>query len=219
MRRIRTYESIAVRALRNGDTKAAGEWVRRALPTINPEQLPAPVIRHPLEFICFPLYRSGKVGLCLHVWPESGETSSPVVHAHSWDLWSYVVCGTAFNQMVDIREEPERPEHALYAITSVGTIDEVRATGRRVTSAPRSRQAISAGQIYRISSGLFHRSGHQGLTVTLVLGEQHEERENLVLGPLDGCPRHDAPRETCSPDEARALLQCIAAYCHTDIRC
>lgn len=210
MHRTRTHESVAVRALRDGDTRAVGEWVRRTLPTVAPERLPAPVVRHPLEFVCFPLHRSGAVGLCLHVWTEADETSSPVIHAHSWDLCSYVVHGTALNQMVDIRDEPDRPKYGLYTVTSLGTTDEVRATGRHVTYAPGKWQEIQAGQIYRMSAGLFHRSGHRGLTATLVLGEQHEGVDNLVLAPLDGPPRPDAPRETCSPDEARALLKRIA---------
>ncbi len=207
MHRIRTHEDVAVRALRDGDTRAVGEWVRRTLPALAPERLPAPVVRHPLEFVCFPLHRSGSVGLCLHVWAQEDETSSPVIHAHSWDLSSYVVRGTALNQMVDIRDEAERPEYRLYAVTSVGTTDEVRPTGRHVTHTPGTWQEIRAGQIYRMAAGLFHRSGHRGLTATLVLGEQHEGVDNLVLGPLDGSPRPEAPRETCAPEVARALLK------------
>lgn len=210
MHGIRTDESVAVRALRDGDTRAVGAWIRRTLPAVSPERLPAPVVRHPLEFVCFPLHRSGRVGLCLHVWAEDDETSSPVIHAHSWDLCSYVVHGTALNQLVDVRDEPERPEYALYTVTSLGRTDEVRATGRHVTFTPGDRQAIRAGQIYRMSAGLFHRSGHRGLTATLVLGEQHEGVDNLVLAPLDCPPRSDAPRETCTPGEARALLERVA---------
>ncbi|MER5752356.1 hypothetical protein [Streptomyces sp. NPDC002088] len=219
MHRIHTHESVAVRALRNGDTETIGGWLRDTLPTVVPEQLPAPVVRHPLEFICLPLYRYGKVGLCLHVWPDTPDTpdtdepSSPIVHAHSWDLWSYVVCGTALNQIMAVRDETETPEHGLYAVTSAGGVDEVRATGRLVTCLPGKQQEVHAGQIYELSSGLFHRSGHRGLTVTLVLGEQREGLDNLVLGPLDGYPWHDSPRESCSPDEARALLKLIAMHC------
>lgn len=202
-------ESPAESALRNGDAEAAGAWVRSALPALGPEALAAPAVRHPLEFVCLPLHRSHRVGLCLHVWTGSGEVSSSVVHAHSWDLWSYVVQGTVLNQIVDVRDEPEAPDFELYTVASTGTKDEVRTSGRRVVHAPRPRQEVPAGRIYRITSGLFHRSGHRGPTATLVLGEQHEGLENLFLGPLNGYRGANSSRVRCSPAEVRALLRAI----------
>ena len=214
MPRTPTNESVAAQALRDGDTEVIGSWVRNALPAVVPERLAAPVVRHPLEFICLPLHRSGKVGLCLHVWPENDDTTSPVIHAHSWDLWSYVVCGTVQNQIVSIHDEADTPDYGLYTVTSTtGGVDEVQATGRLVTCVPRQRKDVRSGQIYRLPAGLFHRSGHRGMTATLVLGEQHEGRENLILGPLNGYPWHDSRREECSPDEARELLRRVVMRC------
>lgn len=203
-----------VRALHRGDGRAAGEWLRTTLPRIDPAGaagLAGPAVRHPLEFVCLPLWREGTSGLCLHVWPGDGHDSSPVVHAHSWDLWSYVVCGTVVNEVMRVRDDGTDPGHGLYAVTSRGRVDEFRDTGRRVVCAPGERQEIPAGQVYRLSSGRFHRSGHQGFTATLVLGEQREGLENLVLGPLGGHRWHDLPRETCSPRETRRLIERVTA--------
>ncbi|MGW1076533.1 hypothetical protein [Streptomyces sp. NPDC002537] len=209
MPKIRTDEGGVIRALRNGNAEEVGVWVQDALLAIVPERLPASAVRHPLDFVCLPLYRNGRSGLCLHIWPEAEEEMSPVVHAHSWDLWSYVVCGTVFNQLMSVHDEIDEPEHRVYGATSAGGVDEIRATGRLVTCAPEVLQQVHAGQIYQLPSGLFHRSGHQGVTATIVLGEHYEDRDNLVLGPVDAEPGADLPREACSPDEARELLKRI----------
>jgi hypothetical protein len=204
-----TPEDVIIPALRDGDAATVREWARRALRAVVPGRPPAPATQHPLEFTCLPLYRHGDSGLCLHVWPQDEETVSPVVHSHSWDLWSYVLCGTVFNQVVTVSDCAKRPEHRLYGARSVGRVDEIRATERLVACTPRAPQEILAGQIYRLSSGVFHRSGHRGLTATIVLGEHHAERENLVLGPLDVEPRPDLPRVVCSPHEVRDLVRRI----------
>ncbi|MER5467112.1 hypothetical protein ABZX90_11160 [Streptomyces sp. NPDC002935] len=204
-----TPEDVIIPALRDGDAATVGEWAWCALRTVVPGRTTAPAVRHPLEFTCLPLYRHGHSGLCLHVWPQDEEMVSPVVHAHSWDLWSYVLCGTVFNQVVTVSDCAERPEHRLYEARSVGRVDAIRATERLVSCTPQAPQEIPVGGIYRLSSGVFHRSGHRGLTATIVLGEHHAERQNLVLGPLDAAPRPDLPRVACPPHEVRDLVQRI----------
>lgn len=204
-------EGSVIRALQDGDATTVGKWARELLFSAAPEQLPAPAVRHPLDFICLPLYRCGEKGLCLHVWEEGGEVVSPVVHAHSWDLWSYVWCGTILNQVMAVNDESESPEYRLYKAENVDGVDVIRATGSLVACTPEAPQEIQAGQIYRMASGVFHRSGHRGLTATIVLGEHHEGRDNLVLGPVNGEPRNELPREACSPQEIRDLLQRIPA--------
>ncbi|MFB7508641.1 hypothetical protein [Streptomyces broussonetiae] len=209
MRKTPIPEDVITPALRDGDTATVRQWAWRALHAVVPGRLAAPAVRHPLEFTCLPLHRHGDSGLCLHVWPQDEETVSPVVHAHSWDLWSYVVCGTVFNQVVTVRDDPERPAHRLYEARSVGRVDEIRATQRLVACTPQASEEIPAGRIYRLPSGVFHRSGHRGLTATIVLGEHHEGRKNLVVGPLDAAPRPDQPRVACPPHEVRTLVQLI----------
>ncbi|MEU1179710.1 hypothetical protein ABZ464_19010 [Streptomyces sp. NPDC005820] len=206
MLRTRTHEQDVVRALRDGDVEAVENWIRTVLPTVVTGELPAPVVRHPLEFVCVPLRRDGELGLCMHVWPQDEEDSSPVVHAHSWDLWSYVLCGTVFNDVMHVRDDSAAPEFGLFAVTSTSRGDEFRATGRLVTCEPSERQEIAAGQVYRLASGRFHRSGHRGFTATLVLGEHREGLDSLVLAPPGGHPSPPRPRERCAPDEVRHLM-------------
>lgn len=203
-----TLEDV-VQALRDGDAATVRIWAWRALHGVVRGRSPALAVKHPLDFTCLPLYRHGDSGLCLHVWPQDEETVSPVVHAHSWDLWSYVLCGTVFNQVVTVNDRAEHPEHRLYRARNVGRIDEIRATARLVACTPRVPQEIPADGIYQLSSGVFHRSGHRGLTATIVLGQHHAERENLVVGPLDAEPGPDLPRVACPSHEVRDLVRRI----------
>jgi hypothetical protein len=129
-------ERDVAQELREGRARPVGEWVRTALPEIDPERLPGRVVRHPLEFICVPLWREGKLGLCLHVWPWHESKTSPVVHAHSWDLWSYVVCGTIVNDVMSVRDDVEGGEFGLHVVTSRGRVDAFQETGRLVACSP-----------------------------------------------------------------------------------
>lgn len=199
---------IVIQALRDGDVAVLRRWVFEALPELDPEHLPAPAVRHPLEFVCLPLHRDDRHGLCLHVW-EGDQSVHPVSHAHSWELWSYVFRGTVFNQIVNVHDAVENPESRLYEVKSVGAVDEIRATGRLVKYSLDSLQEVRTGHMYRLAAGRFHRSGHRGLTATIVLGEHHEGRDNLILGDIDGEPPGSAPRTLCSAEEVRRLLRIL----------
>lgn len=64
-------------------------------------------------------------------------------------------------------------------------------------------------EICRLTAGLFHWSGHRGLTATIVLAEHHDELGDLVLGDLDGDRRLVTRRSRCSAEEVRALLRLV----------
>jgi hypothetical protein len=204
---IRTPD-IALSAIRNGNAATVDRWAREMLPDLVSDDLPAPAVRHPLDFSCVPLHRGRRQGLCLHVWPD-GCDPAPTVHAHSWDLWSHVLHGTVLNQVMSVRDDDEAPESRVYEVRTVEGVDSIRATGRTVSCVPQDSQEVHAGQIYRLSAGLFHWSGHRGLTATIVLAEHHKELGNLVLGDLDGDRRLVRPRSHCSAEEVRALLRLV----------
>jgi hypothetical protein len=201
---IRTPEAV-IRALRDGHVAALQRWIFEVFPRLAPEQLPAPAVRHPLEFVCLPLHRDDRYGLCVHVW-EGDRSVHPVSHAHSWDLWSYVFRGTIFNQTMSVHDEAKDPESRVYEVKSVGAVDEIRATGRLVRHSLGRLQEVHTGHIYQLPAGRFHRSGHHGPTATIVLGEHDKDRDNLILGDIDGEPWTSTPRRLCSTEEVRHLL-------------
>src|SRR5215813_9920923 len=202
-----TSEPGVVQALRDGDVAAVRLWTLNTLPEIIPEHLPAPAIQHPLGFACLPLHRSDEHGICLHVWEENGGYTDHIVHAHSWDLWSYVFRGAIFNEIVRVDDEAENPVKRVYEVASGGRKDQIRATERLVKYVRSYVQEIRPGQMYRLPAGMFHRSWHRGLTATIVLGEHQKGLSNLALAGLDGESLTSAPRDLCSSENARKLLR------------
>lgn len=174
-----------------------------------------PGVRHPLGFVCVPLHRGADAGLCLHMWPARAEdhadpTTSPV-HAHSWDLLSWVVCGRLGNQIISVRDEPDRPTHRLFQVVSAPGGDELRATDRLVTCVPGEPEWTGAGRPYTMPAGAFHATATPpyGTAASLVLALSRPGAADLSLGGLTlqshRVRRHDnPPGETI--DMARAVL-------------
>jgi len=209
MPRTRIAEIDAVRALRYGDSTAVDRWARLLVAEVISGRRVAEAVRHPLEFICMPLYRDDSRGLCLHLWEGDGKSVSPVVHAHSWDLWSYVLSGTVFNEHFTVEDETEYSCCRIYEVENVGAVDEICATDRLVSHSRRRLEEIPRGKIYRLAAGEFHCSGHDGLTATIVLGEHHAGMRDLALGLADRFPAAGR-RESCGQEEVRALLRRLA---------
>ncbi|MBG0829616.1 hypothetical protein HS041_17760 [Planomonospora sp. ID67723] len=203
------HEAGAVRALREGDVEGIGGWARQAVTELCTGRRRIEAVRHPLEFVCVPLHRDGLAGLCLHLWEGDEERTCPVAHAHSWDLWSYVLSGTVFNEILDVRDDATRRGRRLYRVDSLDGVDEIRPTERFVTSACERLEEVPAGRVYRLEAGRYHRSGHRGATATVVLGEHRPGAYNLVLGPPAG--RSSAGRrEPCPAEEVLPLLDSLA---------
>ena len=60
---------------------------------------------HPLGFTCLPVIREGRYGVCVHAWLPGQQVARPTtsaVHAHSWDLVSYVLIGRLRNELPDV---------------------------------------------------------------------------------------------------------------------
>ncbi|MET8048980.1 MULTISPECIES: hypothetical protein [unclassified Streptosporangium] len=198
-----------VRALRDGDTVSLRRWARDTIAELCSGRRSIKAVRHPLEFVCLPLRRDGLTGLCLHLWEGEGEEVYPVVHAHSWDLCSYVLSGTVFNEIFEIRDDAARRGHRLYQVDSSDGVDEARFTERFVTSVRERLEEVPEGRVYRLAAGQYHRSGHRGRTATVVLGEHRPGVHNLVLGPLDG-ELSTSRRESYPADRVLALLRPLA---------
>ncbi len=63
-------------------------------------------VRHPLGFLCFPVLRGDNLGVCVHIWTEGvrAEPTTSPMHAHSWDLVSYVLYGTVRNDIIELTD-------------------------------------------------------------------------------------------------------------------
>jgi len=181
-------------------------WAIETLSDIQDGRLPLTAIRHPLGFLCFPVERTGDYGVCIHVWLPGLSVAAPVtslVHAHSWDLLSHVLCGSVRNETLRVMPEPDRPSHRLYEIRSQGAVDEIRPTPGLVRAQPHADQEFKPGESYTLPAGAFHSTliPSDEWAATVALGRTAPGGIDLSLGPIDGASRHHLTRETCGPEE------------------
>lgn len=185
-----------------------------------------PGVAHPLGFVCVPLHRGAGVGLCLHMWPAGGARAGPTtsqVHAHSWDLLSWVVCGCLGNQIIAVRDDAEHPTHRLFQVRSGDAGDELRATDRLVTCEPGRPEWTGAGRPYRIPAGAFHATATppHGHAASIVLARDRPGTADLSLGGL-GLDTHRVRRRNSLPGEtidvARAVLDQMLDERPPDVR-
>ncbi|HEY2762762.1 MAG TPA: hypothetical protein VGJ13_01895 [Pseudonocardiaceae bacterium] len=171
-------------------------------------------IRHPLGFVCLPVQRRGRYGICVHLWteqrPEPDLTTSPV-HSHSWDLLSYVLYGEVGNQLVRIVDTSVAPTHRLFEVLSDGDTDVIRPTQRLVRCEPGPVQSTAAGGTYRLAAGEFHMTVVPGEAeaATVVLGRARADVVDLSLGDL-GTSGHRVPRRRCTEPETAHAAELVA---------
>ena len=104
-------------------------------------------VLHPLGFLCIPAQRSGEHGICVHVWTPALQPTitTSQVHSHSWDLTSYVLYGTLFNQRIRVAEAGAAATHRIFEVRSRGDRDELHATTRLVSCEPEPTREYGAG--------------------------------------------------------------------------
>lgn len=183
--------------LRCGGTRdAARDSVAGVLEDIASGEEELRAVLHPLGFLCLPLVRDGPRGVCVHLF-ESGSSAEPAaapMHAHSWELYSFVLYGRVVNLPVSIRDRVREPTHRVFEVHSEPTgVDELRPTSRLVRSEPGPGHTSSSGDTYSVSAGEFHATvvARGQPTATLVLGRSLPGHTDLFLGPL-----HDRGRRT-----------------------
>jgi hypothetical protein len=160
-------------------------------------------VRHPLGFVCLPLERAGERGVCVHVWSAqltAGRATISTVHAHSWDLVSYVLYGALRNELVDVADDPEVPTHRLCEISSDAAGDEIRSTGRLVRRGARVSEVHQQGDVYGMPAGVFHETVPEGETATVALGSGRPGAVDLALGDLH-TGTHRIRRQVCDRQE------------------
>lgn len=148
-------------------------------------------VRHPLGFLCLPLLREGRRGICVHLFePDArAEPGAAPMHAHSWELRSHVLYGLVANLPVRVRDGGAAPTHRVFEVHSgADGVDEIRPTSWLVRSEPGPELVSAGGDTYTLAAGEFHATvvAPERPAATLVLGLSLPGRVDLSLGPLDG---------------------------------
>lgn len=166
-------------------------------------------VRHPLGFVCIPMHRGRRHGICIHLWTPSlyfGRPTTSAIHAHSWDLRSYVLCGTVMHVPVELDYLDRRPTHRICTVTSSGRVDTIEPT-EHTASVRRSRnEAINSGTTYLLPAHRYHSTNVDGLAVTVVFAE-HNIGPEYTLGPLTAT-RHSLPRSVFDLTE-RSIIESL----------
>jgi hypothetical protein len=172
---------------------------------------PVRAVRHPLGFTCLPVVRDGADGVCVHWWHGvDTDLTTEAIHAHSWDLLSFVLCGALRNEAVSVVDDELSPTHRVFEVHSQpGGRDEIRGTGRTVRIGSRESGRNGAGSSYRVRSGEFHASELVAAEVaTLVFGRTLPGAVDLTLAPL-GAADHATRRQTCDATRTRQVARTV----------
>jgi hypothetical protein len=210
------YENLE----RRGVGDCVPRLTRQLLWEVAGGKLPITAIRHPLGFTCLPVLRHGKRGICVHFWsPRLAQacTTTSVVHAHSWDLVSYVLFGQIRNEVmrVSASESPQMGAgdvtYRVFEVYSQGDLDEIRATSRLVRCHEEPPEISSAGETYTVPAGTFHATDiPPGIeTATVALGTSRAGFTDLSLGPI-ATPAHRVWRQQCDSEETSRVARMIA---------
>lgn len=171
-------------------------------------------IHHPLGFIYVPMLSDDRGMLRLHLWLNGGTpddiTTSPY-HMHTWNLSSYVLCGSLENQMIEVDDVGPLGPYRIFEIIGDRKRGELRATDGEVYARIESVEKVKAGSIYHIDAGRYHTTINTsaGDLVTVAYVERVSGTRERNLGPV-GTETHVVVREPCPPeqvaDAARTVL-------------
>jgi hypothetical protein len=203
------------RALRDG---TAGQdfprWIISLLSGVAQNRRNVTGVRHPLGFLCLPLERTGGAGICVHIWsdslPRMNPTTSPI-HAHSWDLVSYVLYGSLRNEVIDVIDTPDDPTYRVLEVRSSQDVDELRETTRLVRAKVRTVELHQPGDVYSLAAGTFHATAVDGEAATVALGTSRRGVMDLSLGGIDTKTHWVRRQHSDSNETARAAQMATEA--------
>ncbi|QHC22993.1 hypothetical protein [Streptomyces sp. GS7] len=179
-------------------------------------------VRHPLGFLCLPLVRDGVRGVCVHLFGtgiHADPTAAPM-HAHSWELRSYVLYGRVGNLPVAVTEEARSPTHRIFEVFSAPSgVDELRPTSRLVHCEPGPAVSSGSGETYSLPAGEFHATvvARGQPAATLVLGRSLPGYTDLSLGPLHG-RGHRTVRRRCGAEHTERTVRTALRRIHAEQR-
>ena len=205
------YEELYLRMHDGTASSSIPAWAGRVLSEVATGATPISAVRHPLGFLCLPIERTGRLGVCLHLWsPDVAPlATTSQIHCHSWDLVSHVLYGRLRN--ITTRTGEGR-DLRVFEVLSRGDTDELRATPRTVKAVSGETATHGPGEVYSLPAGVFHSTlldaGPNAATVAL--GVESPIGRDLSLGTLD-LRSHQVRRMRCGPAEtARAAHRAAA---------
>ncbi|MER6049567.1 hypothetical protein ABT168_19300 [Streptomyces sp. NPDC001793] len=179
-------------------------------------------VHHPLGFLCLPLVRDGARGVCVHLFGTgvpADPTAAPM-HAHSWELRSYVLFGRVGNLPVTVTDETRTPTHRIFEVfSSPSGVDELRPTSRLVHCTPGPAASSGSGETYSLPAGEFHATvvARGQPAATLVLGRSLPGHTDLSLGPLHG-RGHRTVRRLCGAEHTERTVRTALRRIHAEQR-
>ncbi|GAA3159954.1 MULTISPECIES: hypothetical protein [Streptomyces] len=179
-------------------------------------------VHHPLGFLCLPLVRDGARGVCVHLFGTGARpdpTAAPM-HAHSWELRSYVLYGRVGNLPVTVTDAAHAPTHRIFEVISAPSgVDELRPTSRLVRCEPGPAAASGSGETYSLPAGEFHATvvTRDEPAATLVLGRSLPGHTDLSLGPLHG-RGHRTVRRLCGAEHTERTVRTALRRIHAEQR-
>ena len=197
-------------AVEAGDAPAfVPRWVADTLTAVAQERRPVLAVLHPLGFTCLPVERVGEYGICVHLWGAGGPHEDPTtsqIHAHSWELTSYVLYGQVRNELIELSEDA--PSHRVFEVHSDSDGDEIRPTARLVRPYTTDAAVHRSGEVYELRCGRFHTTTLPDLgdAATVVLGRVRPGAGDLSLGPV-GMQAHRVVRSTCDRVRTAAVAR------------
>lgn len=112
-------------------------------------------VDHPLDFVCIPLVRTRRSGVCGHIW--IGSRGSRTIHAHSWQLYSEVVHGAMANEVFRVVGHADG-EYSVVHVHSENLTDRMTSTGTNVHVDGKVAEVCREGGAYTLGVNTFHRS-------------------------------------------------------------
>lgn len=204
------------RAVDNGHAaQTIPRWSADVLRAITEGRRAVRAAVHPLGFTCLPVIREDRYGVCVHAWLPGQQAAAPttsVVHAHSWDLVSYVLIGRLRNELPHVTgAQPGAPgAWQVLEVRSQGDTDEIVPTQRLVHCQAGESELHVQDDVYKVPAGTFHSSiaDRAQPTVTLVLGSAIPGGADLSLGS-PGTRAHRVHRSRRAAAETAALARTI----------
>ncbi|MGD0559740.1 MAG: PLP-dependent aminotransferase family protein, partial [Streptosporangiaceae bacterium] len=149
------YEYLSVAISSGHAARVLPRWAARAMRDVADGRRSLRAAVHPLGFTCLPVVREGHYGVCVHVWqpgqPRATSTTSQV-HAHSWDLVSYVLFGQLRNELPVVTDAgPAHPSaRRVLEVRSRGNTDDIVPTPRLVSCEDGDSELAVSDDVYRV---------------------------------------------------------------------
>jgi len=205
-------ENIA-RMLERGDpANNVTAAVRDFLPILKHSSVIRECTWHPYGFLIAKPWANEALALRLHIWPVGPRTRQIPdwpVHSHPWDLHSYILKGSAINEIYKIQLVEGQSPRRLYSVGYDGSESVLQATEMGVACELASRQKYIPGDSYRVYADQYHATHvpEEDFAATIVLTSAPKTTPPYVVGQFNFEPQYRYARRVCAPETASHLVE------------